>query len=202
MDYWDNKIEEYRKVTSNKVFIDVRKEAEDKAKKLIIDKIGLFNKSDLKNLIELLNLEQTPKSILENKFRDNPTYTRFDRSFNGMNKNLIINSIENFNLWLSYLWESKSIEEDVIKSLRSRKVLGAGFGLPSMITYIKNPNKYFYYIEPLGLALVKFLRIDDLNKYDYSRYNSLININLKERYKLLPQEIDYILFRISKETTT
>ncbi len=202
MQRWAPTIEEFRKVSLQPDFITVRIQSELTARELINSKCDGFNKNDLERLLDLCNTEKVPPNIYTNQLSEKETCTRFRLSFIGANRKNMINCLESCNRWISALWKTTNDIDTLRMFWKEGSIKGAGIGFPTMILYLKNPDKYNVWIpflsNGLGVLAGKNLGIKkDVMKY--IEFNDTIITLLRQdsmKPPIKPQEVDYILFRI------
>src|SRR4030067_3695975 len=200
MNRWSKRIEEYRIVSLKKDFLDARANAETKARDLLNNKMGNFDKHDVENFLEFCNTERVQMDINTVNLRDNSTNTRFQLSFIGANKKNIINSLNDFNRWVPILWQTTEDMKELDRFWGYSHIKGAGTGLPTMVMYLKNPDKYNVWIPFLSEALSVFIgRKLDMKKNitNYMEFNDTLSSSIQRlglQQKIMPQEIDYILY--------
>ena len=198
---WKRKIEEYRMVSLHPSFLDARFNAESEARELLKCKVGRFNREDLKVFLKLCNTELTHNNFHNLKH----TYKRFGLAFIS-NRGTLIANTGGCNRLFSDLWQFDGNELDILDSFwRHSHITGAGTGLPTLILYLKHPEKYniwFPYLSD-GISSIIDKKLDkSINIINYTEYNNKVNNHLKNiKYSppIKPQEIDYILYRIGKE---
>ena len=201
---WINLIMKIREGISTKPeFIIARVSAEKSAKTLLENKFGSFDTSDLVYFLNLCNTEIVPPDRNTTKLRDKETLTRFQLSFIGQNRKLIINSLESCNFWIKRLWTEKVDNYHVLSQFWSEnQVPGAGVGLPTMILYLKDPDHFNVWLPFLNNAISFFSNQEismTRNAENYHKFNDTVNKNLRQSFNHKPQEIDYILYRINAE---
>jgi len=203
---WRSRVEEFRNVSLKTEFLDARIQNEQRAKTILNIKSGKFGKTDFIEFLDACNREIVPPNIHTDKLNNHETCTRFQLSFNGKNRNLMLNTLAECNKCIYELWQSRdnSIYHALERFWQNKRIKGAGIGLPTMIMYLKDPNKYNVWIPFLSDALGIFAGKvfgKTRNVDNYIEYNDYINRSLRQlipdnRFK--PQEIDYILFRIGR----
>ena len=113
----------------------------------------------------------------------------------------MVNALRECNYWIGSLWKTNDDPFNILSQFwKLNEVPGAGMGLPTMILYLKNPAVYNVWLPFLNTALSHFtgqILSSQRNAENYFTYNSILNKELREPFDLKPQEIDYILFRIS-----
>jgi hypothetical protein len=209
---WRDRIEEYRKVSLNKDFLDSRRKAEDTARELLNEKVGSFTRNDLKRFLSLCNTERVPPNIHSIELKPIDSNSRFQRSFKGQNANLIIDCINEFNKWIPDLWNATSTKETmkVLDNIwKTNTIKGAGTGFPSMIMYLKDSDIFNVWISYLDDAIVAITNKSLEEKAHgiewrllyYLTYNQSVNkyFSGDDSFspRIEPQERDYILFRVS-----
>ena len=211
---WINRIGEYRKVSREEKFLKYRTEGENGARHIINLKCGNFNKIDFMQLFTLCNKECVPPDINTTKLKLKESSTRFGSSINGNNVILMIESLDECNQFVADIWEATT-RKDTIDILdrfwNIGKIRGAGVGFPTIVLYLKDPEKYNIWLPCLSKALDrlpkemsnKYIHKERTNVSNYLAYNDSVNFLFRSHYtcdpSILPQEIDYLLFRISKE---
>lgn len=203
---WTNLIRKIREEISTKPeFILARETAERSGNTLLEQKAGFFNTSDLAHFLNLCNTEIVPLDRNTIKLTDKETLTRFQLSFIGQNRKLMINSLESFNIWIKRLWTEKVDKYNVLSQLWTENLLpGAGVGLPTMILYLKDPDHFNVWLPFLNnaISVLANQKISLARKAEnYYKFNDIVNKNLRLPFNLKPQEIDYILFRINAEAS-
>jgi hypothetical protein len=204
---WHRTIEEIRtNVTQREAFLVSRINAETQAKQLLDDKAGDFEPEDLSLFLDLCNTEIVPPSPNLYILRNQRTRTRFQRSFVGRNRKLMLGALTACNYWLERLWNSENdplIEIDAFwKASGNRVVKGAGSGLPTVVLYLREPKSFNVWIPSLVTALNKLTGRDlqsSRTRQNYELYNEIVNNDFRRAFKLAPQEIDYILWRTALE---
>lgn len=193
-------------VTQKADFLESRINAEFQAKQLLDDKAGEFEAEDLNCFLNYCNTEMVPPSLNSNILRNRGTFTRFQRSFVGQNRKLMLIALTACNYWLKRLWNFENdplIEIDAFWKASGNKVVkGAGVGLPTMVLYLKEPERFNIWIPFLAKALSKLSGChfqSNRTRQNYELYNTIVNDDLRHAFKLAPQEIDYILWRAAFE---
>ena len=206
MTNWRSRIAAFRKVSLLPKFLDARIHNEQEARYLLDTKAGNFDKTDLIDFLTKCNKEMVPPNIHTNILNDHETCTRFQLSFIGQNRNLMVATLIECNNWMHKLWRSP--DDGIYESLelfwRNGRIKGAGSGLPTMIMYLKYPDKYNVWIpflsDALGIITGRTFE-KQKNVENYKEYNKCINGAMQRLISdppLKPQEIDYILYRIGR----
>jgi hypothetical protein len=116
----------------------------------------------------------------------------------------MLGSLKACNELIAGLWKA---DEDGIDAILDRCWMSsprcckeAGTGLPTMILYFKDPDRYsVWLVDSLGEALSKLSgeRLPSTQTAaSYRNYNRAVEKHLRNPLKLEPQEIDYILYRL------
>ena len=199
-DNWPGFIRECQQVSLKPAFLNTRWQAESEARNLLNQKAGFFEVNDLITLLDLCNTEIVPPDQYSTVLRNKETRTRFQLSFIGQNRKLMIRSLESANEWIGILWNSIG---DPYKQLANfwniNEVPGAGIGLPTMILYLKDPDEFNVWLGFLNDGFNQFSgsNLSSIrNASNYHVYNNRVNKELRQRFDLAPQETDYILYRI------
>jgi hypothetical protein len=207
MEKWTKLINRIRQeITLKPIFLHTRQDAENEAMKLLDKKAGAFSTKDLYKFLDLCNTEIVPPDINSAIFRKKVTRTRFQLSFIGQNRQLMIGALDMCNKWIHVLWSHPGEPFDILSQFWNiSEVPGAGIGLPTMILYLKKPEEFNIWLpflnDACNLITKKDLSCARNAKY-YKQYNNAINEELRNPYGLKPQEIDYILYRIKSEMQT
>ena len=182
-------------------FLQSRILAENSARVLLDNKAGRFKVYDLELFLNHCNTERIPLKSEPTKIRENETLKRFGVAFIGQNRRLMVNALRECNYWIGSLWKTNDDPFNILSQFwKLNEVAGAGMGLPTMILYLKNPAVYNVWLPFLNTALSHFtgqILSSKRNAENYYTYNSILNKELREPFDLKPQEIDYIIFRIS-----
>lgn len=196
-------INKYRIKYVSSEFISVRKNSEDKARYLMKIKLGHFDKNILEYFLKLANSEFVTRSG-KKYYKINVTSTRFQRAFTGANAKNIIEHLDFFNDWSARIWkEPKSSLEGLLDLFwKTRPIPGAGTSLPTLLLYLRDPSRYNIWLPYTAQGferLTGFVTGSLRSGADYFRYNDLVNKEVRKKYDLQPQEIDFILFMANKE---
>jgi transcriptional regulator with XRE-family HTH domain len=208
MHAFTQQISQIRRISRLERFLQSRRDAEESARRLLKDRAGSFTDRDLCRFLDLCNTEVVPPDDSSEELCAEETLTRFQRSFIGQNRTRMRRSLKACNELIAGLWRAG---EDGIDAILDRfwrsspqRCKGAGTGLPTMIHYLKDPNKYsVWLVKSLGKGLSK-VSGENLPEArtaaSYRNYNQAVDKYLRNPFKLEPQEIDYILYRLSKST--
>ncbi len=169
---------------------------------------------DYGQLFHLFNIERVPLNLNTVELQDDDTFYRFRRSFIGKNPKSIIDKLDKSNVFIADIWKSEDTKyiTDVLDRIwRLCQITGAGSGFPTMILYLKASEMYNIWLPFMNDALCalynneiifkpyKYKSKDNLSNYlKYNKYlNDYFRVSNNFKYKIIPQEIDYILYRIS-----
>ncbi len=190
-----------QRVTTDPRFLQTRIDAENEARRLLDARTGSFTREELEGFLDLCNTELVPPKDSD-VLRDQPTRTRFQLSFIGENRMLMLERPDECNRWISAIWKQKDDQLSILDTLwRSGGLKGAGTGFPTMLFYLKRPERYSVWLPGLSEALssawdqVLGNRRTALN---YSSYNAAVARCLRIPFGVEPQEIDYILYCLAK----
>lgn len=114
------------------------------------------------------------------------------------NLNLIFSHpVELINKWIEILlFEQPGPVTSMNKCINDIKIKGARNGLISLLFYLSNPVKYNVWLPSTENAIVILGMIDCFHGNDYSSYYVNFNeavILIRDKFKLLPQEVDWLL---------
>ena len=101
-DQLGSRIAAFRKVSLLPKFLDAR----ILSRYLLDTKAGNFDKTDLIDFLTKCNKEMVPPNIHTNILNDHETCTRFQLSFIGQNRNLMVATLIECNNWMHKLWRS------------------------------------------------------------------------------------------------
>jgi hypothetical protein len=201
----DDRIKEMQKVSLNPVFLNTRIDAEDRARELLNSRSGYFTEDEFRKFLYLCNTEMVPqKPYTVADWPKNPTLTRFTAMFIGNNMKSI-DTLNECNKWIALLWQSAADELNLLNLFWEKgEIQGAGTALPTMIMYLKDRETYNVWLPGLTKGLKKVIPADmkigmTRSLDEYRKFNTAVNEFLRHKYNLNPQEIDYILFRLSQE---
>lgn len=199
-----HRIREIQCVSSQQRFLQARIDAEKKARQLLDRRAGRFTKEELCRFLDLCNTEIVPPNAFSNELRTRETKTRFQQSFIGQNRCLMLDTLEVCNKWISCLWKAKGTEQDILDAFwqHSDDMKGAGTGLPTMILYLKRPKTHSVWLVSFNKPLTDITGQTLPTRRtanNYSFYNRVVNEQLRKPYRLKPQEIDYVLYRLSAD---
>lgn len=115
--------------------VEVRREAEAEARKLIESKLGALRPEDLRRLFELVNRDWS---------RGKPKRNRFSPGFVGRFVTDAIASLEAFNRWVARIWGASTEEVPAVLDAfwEAKEIRGAGRGLPTALLYLREPQRY------------------------------------------------------------
>ena len=193
----------YRTKYISSEFISVRKNSEDKARYLMRVNLGHFDKNMLEYFLKLANNEFVTR-YGKKYYNINVTSTRFSRAFTGANAKNIIEHLDFFNDWSARIWKEPESSLEGLLDLfwKTRPIPGAGTSLPTLLLYLRDPLRYNIWLPYTAQGLERltgFVTGLERSGANYFRYNNLVNEEVRKKYDLQPQEIDFILFMANKE---
>ena len=172
--------------------ISIRKNAEDGARALMEEKVGHFDKEDIKEFFKLMN-----QDFWQGKTRND----RFGLAYIGKNLNVLTEQIDAVNEWMEMFWTASESElkSHIDKYYKEKPIKNAGTAFPSMILYLRDSSKFnlCFKLMVKGLSILTDFSDKGYSGKFYFNYNNEVN-NLKNDFSLLPQEVDIILSVIGK----
>ena len=134
MTNWRTRIEEFRKVSLKTEFLDSRIQNEQSARDILNKKAGNFDKQDFLEFLAACNMEIVPPNIHTNELNDHETCTRFQLSFIGQNRNLMLATLAECNKCIWELWRSHDDKIYIALELfwKNKRIKGAGSGFPTL----------------------------------------------------------------------
>ncbi len=165
--------------------IQYRQESEKTAKDLLNEKDCNFTREEWESFFKLANSDF---------WNGKKTSGRFGLSFTGNNKEQMLKDIDKLNKWTKDIWscDDKSVAE-ILNAFWKDNVAGAGIGFPTLLLYLKDPNKFNLWLPKMeeGLKKIQKISLPRKNSKSYLKYNSQL-ISLRDQNKLEPQTLDII----------
>jgi 5-methylcytosine-specific restriction protein B len=165
--------------------IDLRKSTEQELARMLAEKAGSMNREEWTEFFGKLNLDMWKGTIKKN---------RFGMAYAGQNINTMLADLDNLNAWTKRIWDSdeKNIV-DIMMEYDGSGIKGAGIAYPTVVLYLKNPEKYtlMFKIMARGLSKQNGIEYEVSGLRDYERYNAAMN-DFRDRHKLEPQTLDII----------
>ena len=172
--------------------ISVRVDAEATARKLIEDNLGQLSEEQLGELLTLLNTCHGKKGVV---------YVRFSPAFVGQNKNLLLDSIDELNVWMERLWKADSEEvPGLLSGFWERGITGSGRSFPTAVLYLKEPDKYAVWTTTLERALytlIPGLPSKTRTGFGYLQYCRGVQ-QIRQRYELPAPAHDLVLSKLTE----
>ncbi len=171
--------------------IKIREINEEELKEYLDDNIGKMTAQEWVDFFKQLNLE---------KINGKETNQRFGLAFIGHNVQLMIEKVDELNHWSKKLWDANDKEiSAVLNDFVNSDIKGSGIGLPTVILYLRNSEKYNIMMKKMVKGLN---RLVGENKYlkkieSYIEYNKALN-DFKKQNDLLPPMLD-ILFSLGDD---
>ena len=111
--------------------------------------------------------------------------------------NIFSHSIELINKWIDVLLFSGKQPIQMLNTCISEiHISGANKGLATLLLYLSDPSLYNIWLPSIERGLVELGEIKRFRGNDYSTYYQCFNnaaINIRNRYGLQPQEVDWAL---------
>ena len=169
--------------------------AEQEARELLEERVGYLTKDDLKRLSTLVNSDFKKGTIQK---------SRLVRVYTGQHLERLIAHLDTFNLWVKRLFTDpeERLHEPLSALLKGDILPGLGKTAPTMILYLRNPDRYNIWTASMEKGLLRLLNRKKKGReelQDYFAYNEEVN-SLKETCALRSQEIDVILSRMARES--
>ncbi|MET8352664.1 AAA family ATPase [Micromonospora sp. NPDC005206] len=177
-------------------FVAARVEAESDARDLLDKLAGSMSVDEALQLGRLFNRhEKTGQVRLD----------RFSPGFAGAVMNKLTEDIDRFNRVVAELWTSPADEALALlgRMFADRSVLpGAGSSLPSMLLYLRDPERFAVCINATmkGLAHVTGRTFRADGQVGYERFCEVLR-TWREQYGVAPQEADALLTNIMRAAT-
>ncbi len=189
---WAERIVRWREEDISPERIAVRQEWEARARVLLEEKLGAFDKDDLAQFLADLSADWHNDALCHNRFMP---------AFYGHQVNLMVKTLDGFNAWVARLWRADDEELDELLDAFWAKleVSGAGISLPTAILYLKHPESYCIWLPIMSKGLQVATGFEPgkvRTARGYRHYNATVN-EFRTQYDLKPQELDIILWRIA-----
>lgn len=160
------------------------------ARDLITQNLGSLSASQLAIIFEKIDTD-----YWEGKEKQG----RFGVTFLGNNRKLICEQVDSANRWIEDFWNApldKCIAL-VDRFMQEKPIKGAKFGFPSLILYLRDPQRFNIWIEAMwgGMKVVTGESFAGNSGGHYEKLNAAI-IKFRDEYKLLPQAMDTVLNQI------
>ncbi len=176
--------------------IKKRQDSESEVRKLLSTMAGKFQEDDLREFLRLINQDYSKGKNYQ---------ARFSMAYSGYNTKRLVEQLELVNDWMYQIW---NVDETGIRSLLDKfytetPIKNAGTAFPSLILYLRDPSKFNLCFKKMEQGLIRLTGFKERGYSGsfYLKYNSKVN-ELKERYKLSPQELDILLCIDEKKPPT
>lgn len=167
--------------------VQVRVEAEAKARQLVESNLGHLSTDQFRTLFELINTCVGKKGV---------AYNRFAPAFVGHNANLLIERAEELNVWIRKLWTASDAElPTLLDQFWEQNFTGGGRSFPTAILYLRDKEKYAVWTLNLELALyavVTGLPAKIRTGFSYLRYCDRVR-HLRKLAGFAPELHDWVL---------
>jgi len=189
-DPWVERIAEWREQFDLDREVVIRREGEARARALLEDRVGQFTEEDLRNFLAAVGASSSGRG---DRFMPTP-YGQVEK---------IAKSLEAFNQWVERLWKADESQVDEVLDAfwEAGEVEGAGISLPTIILYLRDPQRYNVWLPVMEQGLREasgFQPGPPRKASSYRAYNEAV-LAFRERYGLEPQETDWILWAVARE---
>lgn len=175
--------------------ITAREQGEARARALLENKLGRFDEPDLRQFLHDLSADWYNGK------------ERFDRFMPALYGSQVLRMAENlpaFNRWAKRIWEAADADLDAIldEFWTSNEVGGAGASLPSAWLYLRDAKNFYVWLPMMtrGLqAVTGFVPGQPRTASGYRSYAQALR-EFRDTYKLSPQAVDVVLWKVSAET--
>ncbi|BBA70622.1 McrB family protein [Geobacter sulfurreducens] len=169
-----------------------RKANEQEARQLIVQNLGGMTASQLATFFEKIDTD-----YWDGKSKQG----RFGITFLGNNRKLICEQVDVANKWIQLLWNAKDDECAFLvdKFMKERPLKGAKYGFPSLILYLRDPNRFNIWLDVMwaGMKVYSGKTYSGDSGTDYEKLNSAIN-QFRDEFQIAPQSLDIVLTELSK----
>lgn len=175
--------------------VEVRAAAEKRSRSLVERSLGTFDEAGLREFLREVNTDWENGRI---------HYNRFGTTFGGSLVAMMVEHIDDLNIWTERIWNANDTELDSIldEFWKTGPVKGAGRGYATMLLYLKDPHHYPIWLPALdrGLAaLADYAPTKARTAAEYRRYLTAV-LALRTDRGLAPQALDLVLWRASENT--
>ena len=170
--------------------LEARQEAEDRARELLNDAAGSLTRHQAQKLGRLFNTDSRDGEV---------RHDRFSPAFHGATWDRVLENLEAFNEHVRQLWRSP--EEDALRAaseiFRDKSVLpGAGRSLPTMLLYLRDPQRYFLWFNAVDRGFAALTRQPEIPRSrgldGYHHFCERVG-RFAQEHRLAPPEIDGVL---------
>ena len=172
--------------------LELRRQSEDEARKLLDDFAGNMTESQVRSLFKLFNADFD---------KGKRTETRFSPAFVGQTANGLVNNLIAFNSWTEPVW--KGADEDAVAAvdevLTDRTVLPwAGTAYPTMLMYLQRPETSAVWLSATDRGLQRLTAYRPTKSAgtggpeDYRLFCETAS-RLMADYEIPPELLDYVL---------
>jgi len=176
--------------------VESRSQAEERARRLLDLHAGTMTAEQALELGRLFNTGEWGGAV---------KYNRFTPAFVGATMSRVIDPLDAFNLWTERLWrrpieESLGYVDEVLKDAQAFP--GAGRSYPTMLMYLRDPDRYVIWLQITHQGLVALDRLDEPRGRGggverYRRYCEAAH-RFAEEFHMAPQEIDAVLAAVAR----
>lgn len=173
--------------------ITARKSAESEARNLLVANLGNINSDHLAQLFRIID-----RDFWDGKSKQG----RFGVTFQGSNAKKICSQSDKANEWIKAFWQvsEEKVYDLIGRFMKEKPIKGAGYGFPSLILYLRDPQKFNMWLNVMmwGLDYIEGRTFSGALGEDYRKYNQAL-IDFRIKYKLEPQALDIVVTRIYNE---
>jgi len=189
---WAAKIEQWLAADMPPERFEARLQGEAKARALLEAKLGEMTESDISEFLSAVSSDLSQGKV---------THGRFTPVLVGANARGVASQADAFNEWVPRLWQAGDVDLDAVLDdfWRSDPINGAGTSLPTVILYLRDPQRYGIWLPFMerGLRKVVSLELDGRRTAaSYRAYNRALQAFARE-HDLAPQAVDTITWRLS-----
>ncbi len=179
--------------------VEARREADDAARRLLEASAGSMSEADARELLRLFNVDYANGRRSAN---------RFSPAFIGQTANTLVGNIAELNTWTSRIWrnDAAAATSALDHLLGDRRALpGAGTSYPSMLMYLREPEKRAVWGRMTDLGLQRLTNYKPSRPpasgrvEDYDHFCAATE-RLMADYDVPPELADYVLSAAARAT--
>lgn len=172
--------------------IEVRREAEQRAHRLIQERLGRLGEEDVRELYGCFNADYH-----QGKARRD----RFAPAFAGAHLRDAIRSLDALNRSIERIWTAPDGELEAVldEFWQAREIPNAGRGLPSMVLHVRDPEKYHVLVTATGKGYRRLTGKDGTKRTGafYRAFCKRVN-KMREDLGVPPEAADIVLWRLGQ----
>ncbi len=175
---------------------ETRRQGEVKARALLESKAGRMTESDISEILSAVSSDLSQGKV---------THGRFTPVLVGANAREVASQVEAFNEWTHRLWQAGDDELDAVLDAfwKADPINGAGISLPTVLLYLRDPERYGIWLPFMERGLRRVLSLDldgSRSAASYRTYNQALQAFVRE-HELPPQAADAITWRLAEVRT-